>query len=89
LLTAVLFEHTLEPDEHTVVWFQHSSPAGPGQLTPAVHGLQVPLLHTPVLQVEPLTPGFAVQVPVELEHVRHSPHEVEQQVPPTQLPFLH
>jgi hypothetical protein len=86
---AVVLLHTLVPVEQSVAWFQHSSPAGPGQLTPAVHALQVPLLHTPVLQVVPLAAAFATQVPVELAHVRHSPHGVEQQVVPTQLPFLH
>lgn len=86
LLTWVVGTHWLVPVEHEVAWFQHSSPATV-QATPALQALQVPLLHTPVPQAVPLL--TVVQVPVALAHVWHSPHAVEQQVVPTQLPLPH
>jgi hypothetical protein len=86
LLTWVVRTHWLVPVVHEVAWFQHSSPATV-QGTPALQALQVPLLHTPVPQTVPLL--TLVHVPVELAQVWHSPHGVEQQVVPTQLPLRH
>lgn len=86
LLTWVVFAHWLTPVEQDVAWFQHSSPATV-QGAPALQALQVPLLHTPAPQTVPLL--TLVHVPVALAHVWHSPHGVEQQVVPTQLPLRH